>query len=889
MALLLGADVGTSSLKVALFDETLRVRAQSRQEYATLYPGPGAAEQDPDEWVRAFCRGTRAVLEAAGARKTDVAAVGIDGMSSTVLPVDAAGSPLRPAMIWLDRRAQAEAERGRTHHGAALLAIGGNRSDASSFAPKVAWIRDHEPSVYERAACFLHCNAYLVQQLTGAFTMDVSEAGLSLLCDIRTGAYSIELLDAWGLDSRKLPDVLRCTDVAGTITGAAALESGLAEGTPVIAGAMDNVAATVGLGLRHDGDAYIAAGTVTNVGILRDRPVLDGKGLVYQAGLDGRWLVNGGADYGGAGLLWFRNLLQDADLTALGELGAATSCGEHPMVFLPYMAGQRAPLWNESTSGVVLGITPGTERRHLARMFMESVALGARHVFEELCAVRPERAALTGGITNSPAWSQMVADATGIRLSLCAQPEVSPMGAVILAGLGVGLFRDVEDAFARLPPGPECVPSQLHRGYYEALYRVFSAFYCNVLESWRSLDRLRRAPGPDASPGQAASTSASLEGEAAVRQSGSSPTTLQAAGTGRLRGSRMRAAVLHAPGILRVEEVPTPAPAAGEVLVRVASCGVCGSDVPRLVGQAAHGFPIILGHEFSGTVVAVGEGGPGELLGRSVACAPLLPDFSDPQCARGHFALGKGYGFIGSRQPGGFAEYVAMPHRNAVALPDGVELAAAAFLEPLTVGLHAVQVMGFLPGRSVAITGVGGIGLLLLQSLRALGAGSITVFDVDGSRLEVALSLGADRAHDSRGERVAEVATAETGAGGFEFVFETAGAPAAEILALRLAAPRGQVMLVGTPHVALTLQPHEFELVNRKELTVRGSWMNYSAPFPGWEWEFGARLLAAGRIRTDPLVDRVLPLARAGEIPGLLGRRGELKGKLLLDCTWQAA
>ncbi len=350
----------------------------------------------------------------------------------------------------------------------------------------------------------------------------------------------------------------------------------------------------------------------------------------------------------------------------------------------------------------------------------------------------------------------------------------------------------------------------------------------------------------------------------------------------------MKAAVLHAPGTLRVEEIPTPSPADGEVLVRVASCGVCGSDVPRLIGTAAHRYPIVLGHEFSGTIEAVGAGGADDLIGRSIACAPLLPDFSDPQCARGNYSLGKRYGFIGSRQPGGFAEYVAMPRRNAVLLPDGVDLVAASFLEPLTVGLHAVQLMSFLPGRSVALTGVGGIGLLL-QSLRALGAGSIAVFDVDPARLEVALSLGADRAYDSRREGVAEAASAETGAPGFEFVFETAGVPAAEILALRLAAPRGQVMFVGTPHVPLTLQPDEFELMNRKELIVRGSWMNYSAPFPGWEWEFGARLLAAGRVRTAPLVDRVLALARAGEVPALLAKRGELKGKLLLDCAARSA
>jgi threonine dehydrogenase-like Zn-dependent dehydrogenase len=355
------------------------------------------------------------------------------------------------------------------------------------------------------------------------------------------------------------------------------------------------------------------------------------------------------------------------------------------------------------------------------------------------------------------------------------------------------------------------------------------------------------------------------------------------------RIERMKAAVLHAPGDLRVEEVPAPQPAAGEVVVRVARSGVCGSDVPRILEGAAHRYPIVLGHEFSGTVAAVGEGVPAELVGRHAACAPLLPNFADPECVRGNYSLGKGYGFIGSRQPGGFAEYVAMPVRNAVLLPEGIDLQAAALLEPVTVGLHAVNIMDFVPGRPVAVTGVGTIGILLVQSLRALGAGPITVLDVDPDRLAQARQLGADRAFDSRAADADRAAVEGLGRAGFDFVFETAGVPAAEVLDLKLAGPKGRVMFVGTPHVPLTLQPAEFELMNRKELVVQGSWMNYSAPFPGWEWEFGARILADGRIRTAGLVDRVLPLPAAGQVPALLKKRGELKGKLLLDCAGGAA
>lgn len=496
MALLLGIDVGTSSLKAALLDEELRPVASARREYPTRYPGPACAEQAPEDWVRALCAATRELLERSGVASGRIAAVGIDGMSSVALPVDAGGTALRPAMIWLDRRARAQAERGRDAFEQLQISVSGNRCDPSCFAPKVAWIREHEPEVYARAASFLHCNAYLVQRLTGAFTMDLSQAGLSLLCDIRSGGYSDELVRAWDLDRRKLPEVLRCTELAGRVSPAAAALTGLAAGTPVIAGAMDNVAATLGLGLRGDGDAYIAAGTVVNVGVMGDRPATGGHGLVYHAGVEDRWLQNGGADAAGAGLPWLCQLLGDVDPGELGALGAGVPCGEQPLVFLPYLAGQRAPLWDEAAAGVLLGVTPATERRHLARAVMESVALAARHVFERLGVARPARAALTGGITHSHAWTQLMADATGLRLAVCEQAEVSTLGAAALAGVAAGVFPTASAAAARVPRGLPLEPDPARAAYYDELYAVFSEAYAGVGGALSALARLRRARVP---------------------------------------------------------------------------------------------------------------------------------------------------------------------------------------------------------------------------------------------------------------------------------------------------------------------------------------------------------------------------------------------------------
>lgn len=489
MDYLMGLDVGTSSLKAVLYDRDLRPVAAARHEYPTRYPAPGAAEQDPDDWLRALAAATRDLLAQSGLPATAIAAIGVDGMSSLALPIDGAGKPLRPAMIWLDRRAVAESRLDPAAE-AEQIALNGNRSDPSNFAPKVMWIRDREPDVYARASSFLHTNGYVVRRLTGVDSMDASEGGLSQLCDLRTGDYSATLVEARGIDPRKLPAVRRPADVVGRVTAEAARWSGLAEGTPVVAGAMDNVAATLGCRLARPGDAYIAAGTVTNVGVLTDRPAGDGRGLVYQAGTDGLWLVNGGVDYGGAGLSWFRDLLGDVDYADLGRMAEGTRRGEAGLIFLPYMVGQRAPFWNGTTSGVLLGLNPATERRHLARMFMEATALGARHAFDVLSGGRPTRAILTGGVTNSPFWRRLFADVTGVRLAVPPETETATLGSAILAGLGVGLYASRDDALGRLPAPEESAPDPEAVAYYDALYRLLVDAYGGLTDVMARLSQL---------------------------------------------------------------------------------------------------------------------------------------------------------------------------------------------------------------------------------------------------------------------------------------------------------------------------------------------------------------------------------------------------------------
>lgn len=343
----------------------------------------------------------------------------------------------------------------------------------------------------------------------------------------------------------------------------------------------------------------------------------------------------------------------------------------------------------------------------------------------------------------------------------------------------------------------------------------------------------------------------------------------------------MKAAVLHGIDDLRIEEVDKPAINDGEVLIKVMASGICGSDLPRVLGTASRYYPNILGHEFSGVVEETGKKVKHLKPGDIVSAAPLVPCHACEDCLAGRHALCKNYSFIGSRQPGAWAEYVKVPEANVVKLPGDIGFVEGAFLEPLTVALHGLMLMDFKPMSTVAITGMGTIGLLALQAAKLMGAREVAVFDVDDRKLAIAAKLGADHVVNTKtGDAEAEASRISQGKG-FEMVVETAGVPYTELLCLALAASRGQVMYIGTPHKAFQIEPEQFEMLNRKELTVKGSWMSYSAPFPGKEWLLGAHYLGSGQIRTADLLDRVVPIDEAAAVFEAY-KEGKVSGKAML-------
>ena len=305
-------------------------------------------------------------------------------------------------------------------------------------------------------------------------------------------------------------------------------------------------------------------------------------------------------------------------------------------------------------------------------------------------------------------------------------------------------------------------------------------------------------------------------------------------------------------------EGPVPAPGPGQALIRVAYCGICGSDVPRYFDGAVHAFPQVLGHEFSGVVARTGPG-CSTPVGSRVAVAPHIPCGQCEQCRSANPTLCSNYSFIGSREPGAMAQYVLAPAENLVPAGD-LSLKSAALVEPLTVALHAVNLANVRPGERAAVLGSGVIGLMSVLALRDRGVDDITVIDINPWVLDVARTLGASRTIDSTLQNAAEALTGETSP---ELVIETAGAAATIRQALQLASRRGRIVHVGKPTRSFDMDVETFEQILRKELTVRGSWLSYSSPFPGREWTDAVRVLSQAPASPEGIVTHEFGLDEA--------------------------
>lgn len=329
----------------------------------------------------------------------------------------------------------------------------------------------------------------------------------------------------------------------------------------------------------------------------------------------------------------------------------------------------------------------------------------------------------------------------------------------------------------------------------------------------------------------------------------------------------MKAGVLFAKKDIRCEEIDEPKITDDGVKIRVEVCGICGSDIPRVNKGKAHYFPIVLGHEFSGVITEVGKNVTKYQVGDYVAVAPLIPCFECEDCKNGNYSLCKNYSFIGSRIQGGFGEYVVVPEQNVVKFDKKLSFEEGAMLEPATVALHAIKCANYENKNNVLVVGCGTIGAFTLQWLKALGAKNIVCLVRSEQASKLALELGADYVVNSKSnEDYKNQLQQITNNRGFDYVFDAVGSQESVISSLENVGNKGSIMLIGTPTSDVTFSIKQWELINRKECFIGGSWMSYSSIFPGEEWVKTVKAFEDGSLKLNKnMINKVFDLEEIGK------------------------
>ena len=484
-AYLLGIDVGTSACKVALFAPDGAVQAQGMGEYPVLYPQAGWAEQRPEDWWQAICETLRRVIAQSGMDPKEIAGIGVDGQSWSAIAMDAQGQVLTNTPIWTDTRARAQCDAIRGQVGEAeLFALCGNPIQPSYTLPKILWYRDHLPEVYARTAHILQSNSFIVYRLTGAITQDVSQ-GYGLCCfDMHTGQWDTCVAARLGIRPELLPPLFPSHAVVGTVTQAAARLTGLAAGTPVVAGGLDAACGTLGAGVTEPGQTQEQGGQAGGMSLCIDQYAADARLILGYHVVPGRWLLQGGTTGGGGALKWLRETMcPDLSFEQMSALAQSVPPGSDGVLFLPYMAGERSPIWNPNASGVFYGLNYAKTRAHLIRAVMEGVAYALRHnlAVAEAAGARAGTLRAMGGSANSAVWTQIKADVTGRQIEVPASDTATTLGAALLAGVGTGLYPDFAQACART------VAVRCAYAPNSAVEALYAQGYANYRELYRRL------------------------------------------------------------------------------------------------------------------------------------------------------------------------------------------------------------------------------------------------------------------------------------------------------------------------------------------------------------------------------------------------------------------
>ena len=456
---ILAYDLGTGGVKAALFDTQGKAVDAETRAYSVQSPQERWAEQNPDTWYEGFCSITKEVMERNNIRGAEIAGIGFSGQMMACLPVDKEGNALTDCIIWADRRSvqQTEALRERIDE-EEYYQITGNKIYPTYPLPKFMWLRENLPELYKRTHLFLQPKDYIVFRLTGCFATDFSDASGTAVLDMKERRWSEKILELAGIDRDKLPEIRASTDTAGKVSREASRETGIPQGVPVVLGAGDGPCGNLGAGVFREGSAYIYLGTSSWVSSTGKKLVCDPEKVLFNICSVDPSMINvyGTMQMGGGSFLWLRDTIcalerhrasesQGSAYEYMTEEAATSPPGSNNLLFLPYLRGERSPRWNPGAKGAFLGLTANHTRGDLIRSVMEGVAYNLKIIRDAMHRENMDitQMRVTGGGAESSLWRQIFADVFNERIHVSRLREgANPLGAAIIAGVGLGIFDD---------------------------------------------------------------------------------------------------------------------------------------------------------------------------------------------------------------------------------------------------------------------------------------------------------------------------------------------------------------------------------------------------------------------------------------------------------------
>lgn len=499
--LLMGIDIGTQSTRAAILDLDGRLVSGASTAQVMQTPRPGWAEQDPQVWWETTITNIRQAIAQAGVASEEILSIGVSGQMHGTVPVDGQGELLSHGVqLWCDKRSAALVDEFKKQPGASeATRIAGSPPVANWFGFKIKWLQVYQPEVYQKTWKFMLPKDFINFRLTGQVATDHSEASGAFLMDAATGDWSNTLVEQLGLDAAKLPDICPSDQVIGRVTPEAARLTGLAPGTPVVAGGGDMLLMLLAAGITREGCASDVTGTSSIASVFSKAPVVDDRLMNLHHVLPG-WIPFGIIDSGGGSLKWFKDNFCRAEIAEaqqggigvydiLNELGARVEPGAEGLLYFPYLMGERT-LGTPYARGVFFGITPRTDIGAMTRAIMEGVTYELRRTFEivEAAGHQIEVIFHNGGGAYSDLWSQIKADIYGKKVAVFETSEGGILGASILAGVGVGLYPDpASGADCCLHVAKEFLPRPEYTERYNYLFNLFKDVHDRLQEPYNCL------------------------------------------------------------------------------------------------------------------------------------------------------------------------------------------------------------------------------------------------------------------------------------------------------------------------------------------------------------------------------------------------------------------